>query len=73
MGASVFTNDLGTAHRVASELESGQVWINCPNGSDPDDRGGVKGSGMGRELGKYGLDIYTSVKAVHLQIPNLKM
>lgn len=74
LGASVFTNDLGTAHRVASELESGQVWINCPNGSDPRmPFGGVKGSGIGRELGKYGLDIYTSVKAVHLQIPNLKM
>ena len=69
LGASIFTKDLGTAHRVARDLEAGQVWINCPNSSNMTmPFGGYKGSGIGRELGKYGLDMYTQAKAIHLQM-----
>lgn len=69
LGASVFTRDITRAHKVASKLESGQVWIN--SGNDSDYRipfGGYKMSGIGRELGEYGLQIYTKVKAVHVNL-----
>lgn len=48
LGASVFTRDLVRAHRIARELENGQVWINSGNDSDcrvPFD--GYKSSGIG--------------------------
>ncbi|ANB13617.1 aldehyde dehydrogenase (NAD(P)(+)) ALD5 [Sugiyamaella lignohabitans] len=69
LGASIFTKDLQRAHRVARDLESGQVWIN--SGNDSDYRipfGGYKQSGIGRELGEYGIQIYTQVKAVHVNL-----
>jgi aldehyde dehydrogenase (NAD(P)+) len=69
LGASIFTRDVVRVHRVARLLESGQVWVN--SGNDPDIRmpfGGYKSSGIGRELGKYGLEIYTQIKAVHVNM-----
>ncbi|KAL2013318.1 hypothetical protein VTN00DRAFT_843 [Thermoascus crustaceus] len=69
LGAAVFTRDIERAHRVASEIESGMVWINSSNDSDfrvP--FGGVKQSGIGRELGEAGLEAYTQVKAVHVNM-----
>ncbi|KAI9715677.1 MAG: hypothetical protein M1812_005829 [Candelaria pacifica] len=69
LGASVFTNDLQRAHRVAAEIEAGMVWIN--SSQDCDYRipfGGVKQSGIGRELGTESLDAYTQVKAVHVNM-----
>lgn len=69
LGASIFTRDVVRAHRVARLIESGQVWVN--SGNDPDYRmpfGGYKSSGIGRELGKYGLEIYTQIKAVHVNM-----
>jgi aldehyde dehydrogenase (NAD+) len=71
LGASVFTNDLETAHRVAAEIEAGMVWIN--SSQDCDFRvpfGGVKQSGVGRELGEAGLEAYTQIKAIHLNLHN---
>lgn len=67
LGASIFTQNIGQAHRFADEVESGMVWINSSNDLDfhmP--FGGVKMSGHGRELGKYGLQNFTNVKAVYL-------
>lgn len=67
LGASVFTRNMARAHRVARDLESGQVWINCDNSDDARvPFGGVKQSGIGRELGEAGLASYYNVKAVHL-------
>ncbi|CAG7562636.1 unnamed protein product [Fusarium equiseti] len=73
LGASVFTNDLTRAYRMSAGLESGQVWVNSSN--DGDVRmpfGGVKQSGIGRELGEAGLDAYSQTKAVHINL-NLKL
>jgi len=69
LGAAVFTKDIERGHRVASEIESGVVWINSSNDSDfriP--FGGVKQSGIGRELGEAGLEAYTQIKAVHVNM-----
>ena len=69
LGSAVFTADLTRAHRVARALEAGMVWVNSSNDSDfriP--FGGVKQSGIGRELGEAGLAAYTNAKAVHVNL-----
>ncbi|KAF3038425.1 hypothetical protein E8E11_003060 [Didymella keratinophila] len=71
LGASVFTNDLERAQRVSSEIDAGMVWVN--SSQDCDYRipfGGVKQSGIGRELGEAGLEAYSQVKAVHINMGN---
>jgi aldehyde dehydrogenase (NAD+) len=71
LGASVFTENLSKAHRMAAEIEAGMVWIN--SSQDCDFRvpfGGVKQSGIGRELGEAGLEGYSQVKAVHVNLGN---
>ncbi|KAF4831445.1 putative aldehyde dehydrogenase-like protein [Colletotrichum siamense] len=69
LGAAIFTTNIQRAHRVFPKLESGQVWIN--SSQDGDSRlpfGGVKQSGIGRELGEAGLDAYSQIKAVHINV-----
>jgi aldehyde dehydrogenase (NAD(P)+) len=69
LGAMVFTRDLVRAHRVARDVESGMVWINSSNDSDVRvPFGGVKQSGIGRELGEAGLEPYFNVKAIHVNL-----
>ena len=69
LGASVFTRDLERAHRVAAEIEAGMVWVNSSQDSDPRiPFGGVKQSGIGRELGEAGLEAYSQIKAVHVNL-----
>lgn len=72
LGAAVFTRDLTRAHRVAAEIESGMVWINSSQDCDPRiPFGGVKQSGIGRELGEAGLEAYSQVKAVHVNMGSM--
>lgn len=69
LAASVYTKDISEAHRISRRLESGQVFINMAHAGDyrmP--FGGYKQSGIGRELGEYGLDTYTQCKAVHINL-----
>ncbi|KAL7798292.1 aldehyde dehydrogenase [Trichoderma ceciliae] len=69
LAGAVFTRDLGRAHRVARDLEAGMVWVNSSNDSDVRvPFGGVKESGLGRELGEDGLRGYYTVKAVHVNL-----
>jgi len=64
LGAAVFTENITKAHRVARRIEAGMVWINSSNDSDTRvPFGGVKQSGIGRELGEAGLEAYTNRKA----------
>lgn len=71
LGAAVFTKDLERAHRVAAEIEAGMVWVNSSQDCDPRvPFGGVKQSGIGRELGEAGLEAYSQVKAVHINMGN---
>ena len=71
LGAAVFTTILERAHRVASEIHAGMVWINSSQDCDPRvPFGGVKQSGIGRELGEAGLEAYSQIKAVHINMGN---
>jgi len=65
LAAAVWTRDISKAHRIASELRAGTVWINCYNIFDAAmPFGGYKQSGWGREMGHDALELYTDVKAV---------
>jgi len=69
LAASVWTNTLARAHRVAHALESGIVWINCWLVRDlRTPFGGVKQSGVGREGGVEALRFFTEPKNICLQI-----
>ena len=67
LGASIFTTDLDEAHEAAERLEAGLVWINNPMiDNDALPFGGWKNSGLGRELGRQGLDAFRRSKMVIL-------
>jgi aldehyde dehydrogenase (NAD(P)+) len=69
LGSAVFTTNLERAHRVAERIEAGMVWVNSSQDSDPRiPFGGVKQSGIGRELGEAGLEAYSQIKAVHVNM-----
>lgn len=69
LGASVFSTNVETVHLVAERLEAGMVWINSSQDSDVRvPFGGVKQSGIGRELGESVLAAYTQEKAVHVNL-----
>jgi len=65
LGASVWTTDTERANLFAEKLETGTVAINNMVKSEPGlPFGGVKDSGYGRELGKYGMHEFMNIKAV---------
>ncbi len=69
LAASVWTQNLTRAHRIAAELESGIVWINCWLLRDlRTPFGGVKHSGVGREGGVEALRFFTEAKNVCIKL-----
>ncbi|KAF9075931.1 NAD-aldehyde dehydrogenase [Rhodocollybia butyracea] len=69
LGAGLHSTDASQCMRVSGLLEAGTVWVNQYNIlSNNVPFGGKKQSGIGRELGSYALEEYTSVKAVHWNI-----
>jgi acyl-CoA reductase-like NAD-dependent aldehyde dehydrogenase len=65
LGASIWTQDLDKAERFSSSIESGIVSVNNVVASDPRvPFGGVKKSGFGRELSRYGMLEFVNIKSV---------
>jgi succinate-semialdehyde dehydrogenase/glutarate-semialdehyde dehydrogenase/succinyl-CoA reductase len=65
LGASIWTQDLDKAERLVSIIESGMVSVNNVVSSDPRvPFGGVKRSGFGRELSRYGMLEFVNIKSV---------
>jgi len=69
LAATLWTRDIGKAHRLASRIEAGTVSINTPAVVGIETPfGGYKQSGYGRELGAEGLDAYLQSKSVIVDI-----
>lgn len=69
LAASIWTNELARAHRLARRIEAGFVWINtCSSHYLGAHFGGYKKSGIGREEGLEELLAYTQVKNIHVML-----
>ncbi|MGB2625877.1 MAG: aldehyde dehydrogenase family protein [Candidatus Acidiferrum sp.] len=69
LAAAVWTQDITKAHAIADGVRAGTVWVNCYDVFDAAAPfGGFKQSGIGRELGEYGLANYTEVKTVTVKL-----
>jgi betaine-aldehyde dehydrogenase len=67
LGANVYTRDFEKMLRCARGLRAGTVWINDPlTDNDAAPFGGQRGSGIGRELGREGLEAFQESKHVHI-------
>jgi betaine-aldehyde dehydrogenase len=68
LGANVYTRDLANTVRCLRELKAGTVWFNDPlTDNDAGPFGGFKQSGLGRELGREGLEAFQETKHVHIE------
>jgi aldehyde dehydrogenase (NAD+) len=69
LAAAVWTSDISKAHHIANNVRAGTVWVNCFDVFDAAAPfGGFKQSGIGRELGEYGLQQYCEVKTVTVKL-----
>ncbi len=69
LAAGVWTEDIGVALRVAKAIRSGTVWVNAfrESGLWTMPAGGFKQSGIGRERGREGLDVFLETKSIHVR------
>ncbi len=68
LGANVYTQDFKTILRCMREIKAGTVWFNDPlTDNDAGPFGGFKQSGLGRELGREGLEAFQETKHVHIE------
>jgi phenylacetaldehyde dehydrogenase len=69
LGAAIWTKDLSSMHKLAAKLKAGTVWGNCHAVIDPAlPFGGFKQSGFGREQARQGIEAYTELKTVIIQL-----
>jgi len=70
LAASVFSSNIDKINMVASAVRAGVVWVNCYDVLDAQAPfGGFKESGIGRELGEYGIQQYSEVKTITIKLP----
>jgi aminomuconate-semialdehyde/2-hydroxymuconate-6-semialdehyde dehydrogenase len=69
LGATIWTNDLRRAHRVAQQIEAGIIWINTWYLRDlRTPFGGMKQSGIGREGGSHSFEFYSEISNVTVKL-----
>ena len=69
LGAGLWTSNLVRAHRMAREIRSGMVWINCYKRVSPGSPfGGTGASGYGREMGFEVMREYTQAKSIWVNV-----
>ena len=69
LGGGIFTTNVNNAHRLASRVTTGNLWVNCYSILDVTmPFGGFKESGWGREHGEEGLDSFLETKSVYLKL-----
>ncbi len=69
LSASIWTNDLRRAHRVANEVEAGIIWVNTWFLRDlRTPFGGLKQSGIGREGGMHSFEFYSELKNICIKL-----
>ncbi len=65
LGANIYTSDLHEGIRATEQLQAGMVWVNAPLlDNDAGPFGGTKMSGIGRQLGNEGLEIFRTTKMI---------
>jgi aldehyde dehydrogenase (NAD+) len=70
LGAGVVTKSVDNALKLANGIRAGTVYVNCYDVFDANTAfGGFKDSGIGRELGEYGLRNYLETKTVIVKQP----
>jgi acyl-CoA reductase-like NAD-dependent aldehyde dehydrogenase len=68
LGANIYTRDLRNILRCMREIKAGTMWFNDPlTDNDAGPFGGFKQSGLGRELGREGLEAFQETKHVHIE------
>lgn len=69
LASAVFSEGVRRGHRFARDIQAGTVWINTSNNEDiTAPFGGFKMSGIGRELGRYGVESYLQTKTVYMSM-----
>ena len=69
LAASVWSKNIDSALTVTRRVRAGRFWVNCIMAGGPEmPLGGFKQSGWGREAGIYGVEEYTQVKSVHIEL-----
>jgi acyl-CoA reductase-like NAD-dependent aldehyde dehydrogenase len=69
LAASVWTKNIDKALTVTRRVRAGRFWVNTTLSGGPElPIGGFKQSGWGREAGVYGVEEYTQIKSVHIEI-----
>ncbi len=69
LAASIWSRDLETSLQAMRRIKAGRVWVNTTIAGGPElPSGGFKQSGIGRETGRYGVEEYTELKSVHVQM-----